>query len=147
MKYTGDQELPQLTNEQFDARPSTRPFTAVVLKAGPKFEMPGPNRSSGVASIIYAHGKRNYALYLAGLLPIVCPVADGSGVCGISIFDASPQDVDQILAGDPGVQAGVFTYEIHPTRTFPGNCLPGAEADTVSAELTGPQPDKVSNSN
>lgn len=25
---------------------------------------------------------------------------------------------------DPGVQAGVFTYQIHPTRSFPGDTLP-----------------------
>jgi hypothetical protein len=135
MRYSGDHDLPHLTNEQFDARPSTRPFTAVVLKAGPRFEMPGPDRSSAVASIIYAHGKRNYALYLAGLLPIVCPVSDGSGVCGISIFDAAPEDVERIMSGDPGVQAGVFSYEIHPTRTFPGSCLRGPEDAAAPQEI------------
>jgi hypothetical protein len=25
---------------------------------------------------------------------------------------------------DPGVQAGIFTYEIHPIRSFPGDALP-----------------------
>ena len=25
---------------------------------------------------------------------------------------------------DPGVQAGVFTYEVHPVRGFPGDGLP-----------------------
>jgi hypothetical protein len=135
MRYTSDQNLPPLTNAEFEARPSTRPFTAVVLKAGPRFEMPGADRSSTVASIIYAHGKRNYALYLAGLLPIVCPVADGSGVCGISIFDAPVEDVERIMAGDPGVEAGVFTYKIHPTWTFPGSCLRAEEA-AQSVEAT-----------
>jgi hypothetical protein len=51
----------------------------------------------------------DYALHLAGLLPVVCPVGDGSGVTGISVFDASPEDVDRIMANDPGVRAGVFS--------------------------------------
>jgi hypothetical protein len=26
---------------------------------------------------------------------------------------------------DPGVKAGIFTYEVHPTCSFPGDRLPG----------------------
>jgi hypothetical protein len=68
--------------------------------------------------------QRNYALLTAGVMPIVCPVADGSGVIGVSIFDADPAEVEKIMAGDPGVQAGVFIYDIHSTRSFPGSALP-----------------------
>ena len=95
-----------------------------ILKAGPNFLPPGPDRTSGVTKIIWAHGKRNYALRSAGLMPIVCPIGDGSGVAGVSIFAADPEEVDRIMSGDPAVQAGVLTYEIHPTRTFPGSALP-----------------------
>ena len=126
MNYTDDSELPDVTDEMLQqALPTTKPYTIVVLKAGPKFPMPDQDRSSEVAKIIWAHGKRNYALHLAGLMPVVCPVGDGSGVTGISIFDASPEDVDRIMAKDPGVQAGVFTYDIHPTRSFPDSSLRG----------------------
>jgi hypothetical protein len=45
-------------------------------------------------------------------------------VTGVGIFDADPAEVEKIMAGDPGVQAGVFTYDIHPTRSFPGSALP-----------------------
>jgi hypothetical protein len=124
--YTDDSQLPKVTDDMLErALPTTRPFTAVVLRAGPRFEPPGPERSVEVARIILAHGRRNYALRLAGLLPVVCPVTDGSGVAGIAIFDASPDDVDRIMSGDPGVRAGVFSYDIHPTRSFPGSTLPG----------------------
>jgi hypothetical protein len=124
VQYTDDSQLPDVTDAMLEeARSTTKPYTAVVLKAGPKFEMPGPDRDSEVAKIIWAHGKRNYALCTAGLMPVVCPIGDGSGVTGISIIDASPEDVDQIMSNDPGVRAGVFTYEIHPTRTFPGSTL------------------------
>jgi hypothetical protein len=122
---TGDRRLPGVTDEMLQqALLTTKPYTVVVLKAGPKFQPLGPDRSPEVADVILAHGKRNYALHLAGVMPVVCPIADGSGVSGVSVFDASPDEVDQIMAGDPAVQAGVFTYDIHPSRSFPGSSLP-----------------------
>jgi hypothetical protein len=30
----------------------------------------------------------------------------------------------QITDEDPGVQSGLFTYELHPVRGFPGSSLP-----------------------
>ena len=125
MDDIGNRRLPEVTDEMLQqALPTTKPYTVVVLKAGPRFQALGPDRSQEVADIIWAHGKRNYALHLAGLMPIVCPIADGSDVTGVSVFDASPDEVDQIMAGDPGVRAGVFTYDIHPSRSFPGSSLP-----------------------
>jgi hypothetical protein len=28
------------------------------------------------------------------------------------------------MEDDPGVKAGVFVYEVHPCRSFPGDSLP-----------------------
>ena len=78
----------------------------------------------GVEKIIREHGRRNMALQAAGLLAIVCPVTDGGEVRGLGIFDAEPESVREIMAGDPGVQAGVFTFEVHPCFSFPGDALP-----------------------
>lgn len=125
MRYTDDSGLPDVTDEMLEhSLHGLHGYTIVILKAGPSFSPPGPNRDNEVARIIWAHGKRNFALRLAGLMPVICPVADGSGLTGVSIFDADPDEVDRIMAHDPGVQAGVFTYEIHPTRSFPGSALP-----------------------
>jgi hypothetical protein len=124
MDYTGDGDLPEVTDEQLEqALRATRPYTIMVLRAGPAFER-ARDPESGATAIIWAHGKRNYALYVAGLLPIVCPITDGSDVVGVGVFDATPDDVDRIMAQDPGVRAGVFTYDVHPTRSFPGSMLP-----------------------
>ena len=124
MTYTTDSDLPQVSDDTLrEALTRTRPYTVVILKAGPKFEPLGPDRSTPVAKIIMEHGKRNYALRLAGLLRVVCPIADGSGVAGIGIFDATPEDVERIMSGDPAVRADVLTYEVHPTRSFPGSSL------------------------
>jgi hypothetical protein len=114
-----DASLPVVTDEMLgDAIAASTPFTAVILRAGPRFAMPGPDRSDEVSAIIWAHGKRNFALYLAGLLPVVCPIADGSGVAGVGIFAAGETAVAEILDADPAIRAGVLTYELHPTRTF-----------------------------
>lgn len=122
MTYTGDAALPAVTDEALrDALRTIRPYTICILKAGPRFQEPGPGRERWVADLIWEHGKRNYALYLAGLKRVVCPVADGSGITGISIFDADPEEVDRIMREDPGVKAGLFSYEVHPTQTFPAS--------------------------
>jgi hypothetical protein len=129
MKYTGDTDLPPVTDERLqEALRTVQPYTIVILRPGPGFPIPGTDRDAGVTRTIWEHGKRNFALRLAGLMPIVCPVADGSDVIGVAVLNASTEDVDRIMRHDPGVQDGLFTYEIHPTRTFPGSGLPAPEA-------------------
>ena len=62
MEYTDDSQLPEVTDEELQrALPNTQPCTIVILKARPRFEMPGPDRASDVATTISTHGKRNYA--------------------------------------------------------------------------------------
>ncbi len=125
MRYTDESQLPEVTDEQLAAAlPTTRTYTLVLLRPGPAFQRPGDDRSAELDSLIWAHGKRNFALRQSGLMPIVCPVADGSDLLGVGIFDAEPEDVERIMSRDPGVLADVFTYEIHPTRGFPGSTLP-----------------------
>ena len=95
----------------------TRNYCVVILKAGPKRKKPG------VEKIIWEHGRRNFALRAQGLLSIVSPVSDGSDLSGIGIFNANIDEV-RIMDEDPAVKEGVFVYEIHACRSFPGDCLP-----------------------
>ena len=67
---------------------------------------------------------RARGLQADGLLPIVCPVGDETGLAGIGIFVGSPDEVRAIMDGDPAIQAGVLTYTVHPCRGFPGSALP-----------------------
>jgi hypothetical protein len=76
-----------------------------------------------VADLIWEHAKRNYALYLVGLMRIVFPIGGGSGTTGVGIFDSDPEEADRIMRQDPGVKAGLFTYELHATQTFPESTL------------------------
>ena len=98
---------------------ATRQYCIMILKAGPNHNHPDREK------IVWEHGRRNFALRADGLLPIVCPIADGSSVSGIGIFNASVEEVRKIRDEDPGVKAGIFVYELHPCRSFPGDCLPG----------------------
>ena len=129
MKYTDDSSLPEITEEKFrETLRKSRSYTVVILKAGPKFKMPGPNGDPAITAIIVQHGKRNMALRAAGIMPIVCPIGDGSGITGICVFDATPEEVQRIYSQDPGVKAGVFTFEVHASRSFPGSTLPMPDA-------------------
>lgn len=117
--------LPAVADEELKASlAEVKPYTIVILRAGPHFEPPTDERSEGVAALVWEHGKRNYALRKAGIMPIICPIGDGSGVCGVSIFATSPEEAERIMAADPGVEKGIFTYEIHSTVSFPGSSLP-----------------------
>ena len=96
----------------------SRNYCLVILKHGPNKQM------DGVEKIIWEHGRRNFELRADGVLSIVCPVPDESDVSGVGIFNASLEEVTKIMDGDPGVQAGVFVYEVHVCRSFPGDSLP-----------------------
>jgi len=95
----------------------TKTYTLVILREGPKYAIPGVQR------IIWEHGRRNFALRQEGVLSIVCPVADGSNVCGVGIFNTDLDKTKSIMDEDPGVKEGVFTYDLHPCRSFPGDKL------------------------
>ena len=96
----------------------SRAYTLVLLKTG-------PNRNvDGVDATVWEHARRNFAMRADGTLAIVCPVTDDSEWRGIGIFDGTVDEVAALMDGDPGVQTGVFEYEVHPVRSFPGDCLP-----------------------
>jgi len=98
--------------------PTARSYTLVILKATPN------RREPGLEKIIWEHGRRNFALRAEGLMPIVCPVTDGGDVSGIGVFITGLEETRQIMDEDPGVKAGIFVYEVHACRGFPGDCLP-----------------------
>ena len=112
MKTFTDEEMGQLL-------PNAKAYSVVILKQGPRFS------DDGAAAIIWEHGRRNFGLRDDGVLAVVLPVTDGSDVCGIGVFAATIDDTVAIMDGDPGVAAGVFTYQVHACRGFPGDSLPG----------------------
>jgi hypothetical protein len=43
---------------------------------------------------------------------------------GLGIFNTAEEETKKIMEDDPGVKEGVFVYETHPVRSFPGDSLP-----------------------
>ncbi|GAA4599559.1 hypothetical protein GCM10023194_79960 [Planotetraspora phitsanulokensis] len=95
-----------------------REFVAVLLKAADGYGKEGSD------AVIWEHVRHNFALRAEGSLSVVLPVMDDSDLCGVGIFNASVEEVRTLMDDDPGVRAGVFTYEVHPVRGFPGDGLP-----------------------
>jgi hypothetical protein len=93
-------------------------YSVVLLKSGPNY---GNLENQ---KIIWEHARRNFELREEGLLSIVCPVSDETDLKGIGIFNADLEQTKEIMDGDPGVIAGVFIYEVHTARSFPGDSLP-----------------------
>jgi uncharacterized protein YciI len=101
-----------------------RQFTLVVLSRGPNYG------TEGSQAIVWQHGRRNMALRLSGTMPLVGPVAGGdSGIIGICVFDTTGDEARAIMDGDPGVQAGLFTYAVYPWTSFPGDRLPAVQGE------------------
>jgi hypothetical protein len=98
-----------------------RDYSIVILKAGPN------HSCHGAEKIIWEHARRNFLLRAGGLLLIVCPITDGSALAAIGIFNADIDLAKSIMDQDPAVKEGIFVYEVHPCRSFPGDCLPGEE--------------------
>jgi hypothetical protein len=108
-----------MTDEQMRARlAEAKPYTVVILKRGPNYH------SEDARSVIWEHGRRNMELQGAGLLPIVCPVVDDTDVSGVGILTVDAAAAAEIMNEDPGVRAGVFSYDLHDVRSFPGSTLP-----------------------
>lgn len=111
--------LPVISDDAMQARlAGTSSYTAVLLHATDKCVRPA------VDPIIREHGRRNMALAEAGLLAVVLPVSDDSELAGLGVFAAAVDETRAILDDDPGVRAGIFRYELHPVRGFPGARLP-----------------------
>jgi hypothetical protein len=92
-------------------------YALIVLRPTPEFAAADPR------PIVWEHGRRNMALQAAGIMPIVCPVGDQE-ISGIAILNTDPDEARAIMADDPGVRAGIFTFEVHACRGFPGDALP-----------------------
>ena len=95
-----------------------RDYTIVLLRPTPARLEPGAD------AIVREHGRRNMELREDGILSIVCLVPGGQELSGLSVFNAPADQVRAIMDADPAVAAGIFTYEVHSAKSFPGDALP-----------------------
>jgi len=110
--------LPVVTDDTMRERlQQAKPYTLALLHATEKFVRPA------VDALVWEHGRRNMSLVDAGDMAVVLPVSDDSSLAGIVVFAGDARRAESILDGDPGVQAGIFRYELHPVRGFQGPAL------------------------
>ena len=113
-------DLPTITDEVMRAGlAKTQTYTLMLLRKTSKYRRPEAD------AVVWEHGRRNFALREARLMPIVCPALDDSEWAGFGIFSVPPDRATEIMNEDPGVKAGIFTYELHAVGGFPGSALPG----------------------
>lgn len=118
MQNLSGEYMMEITDEYMkEMAQKTKPYTVMILHKTKRANDPGAER------IIWEHGRRNHKLRREGILLIVCPVRDESDISGIGVFSTSVEETKKICDEDPGVKAGIFTYEIHASRSFPGDCL------------------------
>ncbi len=117
--HIGGVPLPQISDQTMrDRIAAERPYTAMLLRETASFVRPD------VDPIVWEHGRRMLALVDHGVLAIVLPDDnDPSDWSGLGIFTTSLDETSKIMDHDPGVQAGIFTYELHPVRGFPGSSI------------------------
>jgi hypothetical protein len=104
---------------------ASRPYTLVFLKKGPAYELPD-GRSPEQKAIVWEHVRRNMRLKAEGTKALVGPLAGGGEIVGLSVFTVPERDVRKLMEDDPGVRAGVFSYEIATWHEVPGTGLPAA---------------------
>jgi hypothetical protein len=95
----------------------TKPYTIVILHKTAKLN------ESGMDKVVWEHGRRNFELRKDGKLRVVCPIRDADDIAGIGIFSTDLEETRKTLDGDPAVRAGILTYEVHETRSFPGDAI------------------------
>jgi len=111
-------DLPPITDAEMKTIIAySQPYSVVVLKAGPKF------RTDEAKPLIWEHSRRNFSLRASGKLSIILGASDDSDIRGYGIFDQDPETTAKIMNDDPAVQAGVFEFDVHPVRGFPGGAL------------------------
>lgn len=97
----------------------TRPYSVMLLRRTPALNEPAAR------AIVWEHGRRNFQLRAEGTLAIVVPIPEeGSEVVGLGIFTTDVDETTRIMREDPGVKAGIFTFEVRGGRSFPGDALP-----------------------
>lgn len=95
------------------------------------------------------HGKYMLSLYIKGSMKLAGPLTDDAGGA-VLLATANEAEAKAIVADDPAVKSGIFTYEMHPWKLQPwGEFAKKAKRATqpvVPAEpqSAGPEKPKVS---
>ena len=111
--------MQQITDEQMQQMlMQTKEYTLVLLKS-----VAGVQKEN-IRQLLWEHVRRNFQLRAEGLMPIVGPVTQEGEIAGFAVFTTDVAKATEIMTEDPAVKEGVFTFEVLPVRSFPGDSLP-----------------------
>ena len=119
---------------------SAAPYTILILRRTDAFAFAA---AADRDKTVWEHARRMIWLYAGGVMPVVCPCRDDrvdTDLSGVGIFAADPDRTARIMDEDPAVQAGLYTYEVHPCRSVPGSALPPPGPPPGRAASGGCQP-------
>lgn len=98
-----------------------KPFTLVLLLAGKK-EMPDDD---GAKALQLGHLTHLFTMERDGHISIFGPVNNDARLKGIIVFNTTDREqITRLLAEDPAVREGYFTYELLDWFSIPGQTLP-----------------------
>jgi hypothetical protein len=107
------------TNEEMnELLPTAKSYSLVFLKPGPKCG------DDTAPALMWEHGRRNFGLRDAGLMAAAFVLLDGTDIWAVRAFTGTVEDTTAIMNDDPGVAAGLFTFEVHPCRGFAADPMP-----------------------
>lgn len=114
----------EITDEFMRERLSRmRGWTTLLLKAGPNYQ-PQATRSPEQAAIVREHGRRNMQLQVDGKVALVGPLHNAFPIVGLCVFTVAEAEARELMAGDPALQAGLFTLDFATWFGAPGDSLP-----------------------
>jgi len=96
---------------------TSRPYTLVLFKAGPRADKLGADR------MIWEHGRRNLKLRKEGKLDLIIRLGTEGEILGVDVFNTDIDETRRIMEDDPAVKAGVLVFEIRRAMSFPGDSL------------------------
>lgn len=96
-----------------------KPYTILLLKKGPEFD------SADAQQIIQSeHLPHLFKLRAEGKMLLAMPIKDNTDLTGIAIYDSmDKEELKKLTETDPGVQKGVFTYELLNSMGIKGDTL------------------------
>lgn len=93
--------------------PPDTPYSVVILKPGPA------HGSDAVPDSELLAGWINNFASPEGRLPALLEAGDNPLISGIAVIPAGVEAATAIVAADPAVVAGRYTFEVHPADGFP----------------------------
>jgi hypothetical protein len=115
----------RVTDEQIQSLVArAKPYSVALLWWGPE------RHQVGADAIEREHQRRMVSLRADGVIAILCPVIGSDTAAGVAIMTVPPEEAQEVMNGDPCVQAGMIVCDVYAGASFPGDTLPEVNPST-----------------